>query len=255
MKFAKLYKPFAAVILAMSSPALAEPTEVVVRVISQDAKFVGDQMGGARVVLRNAETGQVLADGITTGGTGNTKQIMESTGRSPMRATTDAAAFVTGLDLSQPTLVTAEVVGPLAQMQAKIRVTSQRWIVPGQPVTSGDGWVIELPGLAVNIIAPQPNTLSAKGTRTIAVTATTMLMCGCPITSGGLWDAKDYAVEVMAYQAGRKVASGKLDFIEAPGRFGGDFTLPTSGVYELIVSARNIRTGNAGVGRTSVIIP
>ncbi|CAO1653817.1 MULTISPECIES: hypothetical protein [unclassified Parasphingorhabdus] len=239
----------------MSAPALAEPTEVVVRVISQDAKFVGDQMGGARIVLRDAESGNVLADWITAGGTGNTRQIMESTGRSPMRATPDAAAFSTQLDLSQPTRVTAEVFGPLAQMQASSRVTSQRWIVPGQPVTSGDGWVVELPGLAVNIIAPQPNTHSAKGSRTIEVMSSTMLMCGCPITSGGLWDAKDYKVEVTAYQVGRKIASGKLDFIEAPGRYGGDFTLPTSGVYELIVSARNTRTGNAGVDRTSVIIP
>ena len=202
MKFAKLYKIITAGILAMSSPALAEPTEVVVRVISQDAKFVGDQMGGARVVLRDAETGEVLADGITTGGTGNTKQI-----------------------------------------------------VPGQPVTSGDGWVVELPGLAVNIIAPQPNTHSAKGSRTIEVMSSTMLMCGCPITSGGLWDAKDYEVEVAAYQAGRKIASGKLDFVEAPGRFGGDLTLPEKGAYELFVSARNTRTGNTGVDRTSVIVP
>jgi hypothetical protein len=255
MKPAKFFKLILVGILAMSSPVFAEPTDVVVRVISQDAKFVGDQMGGARVVLRDAETGQVLADGITTGGTGNTKQIMESTGRSPLRATTDAAAFKTQLELSQPTLVTAEVVGPLAQMQASIRVTSQRWIVPGQPVTSGDGWVIELPGLAVNIITPQPNRHNVNGGRTVKVMVSTMLMCGCPITSGGLWDAKDYEVQVMAYQASRKIASGKLDFIEAPGRFGGDLTVPEEGVYQLIVSARNTRTGNTGVDRTSVIIP
>ena len=255
MKFPKLCKILVAAILVMSSPALAEPTDVVVRVISQDAKFIGDQMGGARIVLRDAETGQVLADGITTGGTGNTKQIMESTGRSPIRATPDAAAFTTQLDLSQPTRVTAEVFGPLAQMQASSRVTSQRWIIPGQPVISGDGWVIELPGLVVNIIAPQAVTRSADGNRTVTVLTSTMLMCGCPITSGGLWDAEDYELEVIAYQAGRKIASGKLDFIEGPGRFGGDLALPEKGTYELFVSARNTRTGNTGVDRTSVIVP
>ena len=255
MKFTKLYKIITAGILAMSSPALAEPTEVMVRVISQDAKFIGDQMGGARVVLRDAETGQVLADGITAGGTGNTKQIMESTGRSPMRATPDAAAFTTQLELSRPTLVTAEVVGPLAQMQASIRVSSQRWIIPGQTVNSGDGWVIELPGLVVNIITPQAVTSTADGNRTITVLTSTMLMCGCPITSGGIWDAEDYELEVIAYQAGRKIASGKLDFVESPGRFGGDLTLPEKGAYELIVSARNTRTGNTGVDRTSFIVP
>ena len=64
-------------LLAISAPAYAEPTPVTVRVISQDAKFVGDGMGGARVTLRDARTGRVMANGVTKGGTGDTDQIMK----------------------------------------------------------------------------------------------------------------------------------------------------------------------------------
>ena len=62
--------------LAIASSAAAEPTQIVVRVISQDGKFVGDHTGGASVTLRDAKTGKVLALGSTKGGTGNTDRIM-----------------------------------------------------------------------------------------------------------------------------------------------------------------------------------
>jgi hypothetical protein len=91
-------------LLAISAPAYAEPTPVTVRVISQDAKFVGDGMGGARVTLRDARTGRVMANGVTKGGTGDTDQIMKSIGRSPLRASAEAAAFFATLEIERPTL-------------------------------------------------------------------------------------------------------------------------------------------------------
>ncbi len=47
--------------LLATAPATAEPTSVTVHAISQDAKFIGDSMGGVEVVLRNAKTGKQLA--------------------------------------------------------------------------------------------------------------------------------------------------------------------------------------------------
>lgn len=239
--------------LAISTPLHAQPTGVTVRVIAEDAKYVGDAVGGAHITLRDAETGAVLASGVTTGGTGDTGRIMEASGRSPLRATADAAAFVTAIDISRPTLVTLEASGPVALPQSAVHVTAQRWVMPGEAVDTGDGWTVELPGLAVSVTAPFVHTRLPEGGRTVAVNASVMLLCGCPITPGGKWDAKDYGVEVTAYQAGRRVAAGKLDFLAAPGRFGGSITLPKSGVYELVVYARNLRTGNAGLGRSTVI--
>ena len=61
---------------AFSAAAHAEPTDIVVRVLSKDAKFIGTSMGGMRVTLRDAHTGEILATGLTQGGTGDTKRLI-----------------------------------------------------------------------------------------------------------------------------------------------------------------------------------
>lgn len=57
-------------------PAAALQTTVTVRVISQDAKFIGTGMGGIRVTLRNAETREILDRGLIEGSTGDTPSLM-----------------------------------------------------------------------------------------------------------------------------------------------------------------------------------
>jgi hypothetical protein len=37
--------------------ASAEPTEIIVRVLAKDSKFVGTSMGGMRIILRDATKG------------------------------------------------------------------------------------------------------------------------------------------------------------------------------------------------------
>ena len=54
----------------------AAETRVMVRARTKDAKFIGTSMGGALVVIRKADTGEVLASGLTSGGTGDTRRIM-----------------------------------------------------------------------------------------------------------------------------------------------------------------------------------
>jgi hypothetical protein len=39
----------------------SQPTEIVVRVIAKDGKFLGDDIGGALVTLRDVQTGELLA--------------------------------------------------------------------------------------------------------------------------------------------------------------------------------------------------
>ena len=62
------------------SAAQAEPTEIVVRVLGNDSKFIGTSMGGMRVTLRDAQTGEILATGLTQGATGDTRRIMHEDG-------------------------------------------------------------------------------------------------------------------------------------------------------------------------------
>jgi hypothetical protein len=234
--------------LLVAGPAWAEPTPVKVHAISQDAKFIGDSMGGVEVVLRDAKTGKILAKGLTVGGTGDTKKIMEAVGRSPMLTTPDAAHYSTTLDISVPTLVKVELRGPLGRPLTMQRATSERWLVPG--ISAGDGWVVELPGLAIEV-----DGVSAMiAGRAATVTAKVGLMCGCPITPGGLWDAADYEVTAELRRKGELPTRISLIFSAAPGQFSGALTPGFSGKGELWIVARNRRTGNTGVARVPVRI-
>lgn len=237
------------ILLAAGTPANAEPTEIVVRVISEDAKFIGDSMGGASVVLRAAQSGRVLARGKTSGGTGNTALIMQANGRSPVISTPDAAAFITQVDINEPTLIDLEVTGPDARPGSQIRIVSQRWVMPGQPVNIGDGWVVELPGLSISPTASAVRDSAADGTRAFTVSAKVELLCGCPITPGGVWDAKDYQVTASIWQHGRRVSEFPLQFTEAPGGFAGRIVLPVKGKVRMFIHALNVVTGNSGVAK------
>ena len=227
-----------------AAPARAEPTPVTVRVISQDAKFVGDHTGGAEIELRDVATGRVLARGRTTGGTGDTARIMQPSGRSPLRAGPDAAAFTTVLDLSRPTLVELVARGPLGRPASAVRVAAQRWMMPGEPVTAGDGWVVELPGLA---LTPK---VSVTGDG-LAITARVEPHCGCPIAADGLWRAADYEVTASLWAGNRRLAAAPLAFTAAPGEFSGTLAPPGGrpATARLVVFARNRVTGATGLAQ------
>jgi hypothetical protein len=46
------------------------PTKLTVRVIARDGKFLGDDIGGALITVRDFHTGELLASGRTHGGSG-----------------------------------------------------------------------------------------------------------------------------------------------------------------------------------------
>lgn len=228
--------------LLTTAPALAEPTSVTVHAISQDAKFIGDSMGGVEVVLRDAKTGKELAKGITAGDTGDTNKIMEAVGRSPMRTSPGAAHYSTTLDISVPTLVRVELRGPLGRPLTMQSAMSDRWLVPGISAVAGNAWVVELPGLAIEMDGISTLTQGQATT----LTAKVSLMCGCPIADGGLWDAADYQVVAILRQKGQPTERIPMFFSVAPGQFTGTMLPNFSGKGELWIIARNKRTGNTG---------
>lgn len=62
--------------LVSAGTVQALETRVDVRVRTKDAKFLGTSMGGALITIRNTDTGELLATGVTAGTTGNTATIM-----------------------------------------------------------------------------------------------------------------------------------------------------------------------------------
>ena len=55
-------------LVMMTTSAWAVPTEITVHVKTKDAKFLGTSMGGALVTIKDAQTGELLAKGVTSGG-------------------------------------------------------------------------------------------------------------------------------------------------------------------------------------------
>lgn len=196
---------FLAALLA-AAPALAVPTPVTVRVISQGAKFIGSGMGGVDIMLVDAATGAELAKGRVEGGTGDTAKIMNGLPRGAPIADDTAAKFSATIDIAEPRLVRLLVAGPKRPAGVEVAKTEVRWLIPGQPVV-GDGWVVELPGLAL--------TARREGGREGGrVVADVSMLCGCPIAPGTLWDEERFRLN--AWVGGKPVP---LAFAGQTGRF------------------------------------
>lgn len=190
---------------ALAAPALAVPTPVAVRVLSQGAKFIGDGMGGVEVTLVDVATGKTLKQGKVIGGTGDTARIMPGAPRGAPMASEGVATFATMLDIAEPTEIRLTVNGPLKPAGTAVSLTTTRWLIPGQPI-AGDGWVVELPGLAL--------TAKREGGRVVADVS---MLCGCPIAPGSLWDASRFRID--AWVGDKRVP---LAFAGHTGRFAGD---------------------------------
>ena len=256
MRFLKIATALLALAGALApAAALAEATDVTVRVLSRDAKFVGSSMGGVRITLSDAQTGEPLATGLTSGGTGDTSKIMhDDRGRRARLADDSAAAFRTTLDLERPRLVEVKAHGPLAAPQAAHTVTSTQWVVPGRDLSGGDGWVLELPGFVVEVLEPGGHTALSADAGAVQVRASVEMMCGCPIKPGGLWDADGYEVAMTLHRDGERVGEFGLDYAGETSRFEGRVPIDGAGTYEVVVHAYDRETGNTGLDRTTFVV-
>lgn len=232
--------------------AAAEPTPVTVHVISQGAKFIGSSMGGAHVTITDVRTGEVLANGVTSGSTGNTKHIMQTAHpRGTPLSKGGAAKFETTLDIDRPQKIKVTAQGPTAQAQASNTVSATQWVLPGKGVTAGDGVRLEMPGFVVDVQEPPAHLKLAGTPQTIALEANVTMMCGCPITPGGLWDANAYDVTAMIYRNGEKMREAPLAYAGATSQFATQLTVEQPGSYEAIVYAYDPKTGNTGLDKVT----
>lgn len=253
MKKTYLYLIILWLLASTAITAFAKPTRLVVRAKAKDAKFIGSSIGGARIIVRDAVSGSLLAEGFTEGSTGNTQKIMEQPhARHQQLSDEETAAFTTTIDIDKPTLLTIEGYGPWPQPQARIQVQSQLWLIPGKDI-AGDGLVLEFPGFVVNVLSPQTHESMAVGTG-IAVTANVVLMCGCPVTAGGIWDANQYEVQALVEKDGKSMPAVPLSISDKASTFTGILDAREAGLYQLTVYAYDPRTGNTGLSTTNFIV-
>jgi hypothetical protein len=235
--------------------AVAEPTDITVRVLAKDSKFVGTSMGGMRIVLRDAQTGELLATGVTAGGTGDTSLIMhKDRGSRAVLSDEQSAKFTATLDLDEPRLIEVEAYGPLGQPQAAARVLATQWVVPGRHLTGGDGFVLDLPGLVVDVLAPPAHVRVGRDAGEVDVRANVVMMCGCPIEPGGLWDADKLEVKAIVKRNGEEVEQIPLAFAGETSQFAVKVPIGEPGFYEVIVYAHDPANGNTGLDRTTFIV-
>lgn len=207
----------------VTTAAAQTATTIRVRVVSHDAKIIGSGVGGARVYVKNAATGEVLAQGLQQGGTGNTTAIVvEPVSRgNAIYDTEGAAVFTAELELAEPTLLEFVGEGPLDFAQAMQRTTKTMLVVPGEHIL-GNGVVLELNGFIVQTLEPQePVKLEGE----LEIKARVRMMCGCPLEPGGLWDAGRVRVSANVYHNGSLVKQQYLKYGGEPNIFIGTMSL------------------------------
>lgn len=232
---------------AQETSAEAVPTRIMVRAISRDAKIIGSGVGGALIRVEDASTGAVLARGRQEGGTGDTELIMSTPRARGMSIydTEGAAGFLAELSISEPTVVNISALGPLDYPQASHSASKQLLVIPGEHV-EGDGVILELHGFIVEILQPEPNS-AVDGE--LLVTARVRMMCGCPITPGGLWDANTKEIVARLKSDGETVAEAPLRYAGEASTFGGTLRVPGGarrGDLELEVLASDPAEENFG---------
>lgn len=165
-----------ALLTVIAVSASAVETRVTVSVLSKDAKFIGTTMGGALVTIRNVDTGDLLASGLTEGSTSNTALLMtDNITRRTTLVDDRSAKFQATVDINEPTLVEIMARGPMAQRQSAASASVTQWLLPGKHVTAGNAVLLEIPGFVVDVLSPPAHhRMSGPADVTIRVNLTMM---------------------------------------------------------------------------------
>lgn len=239
-------------LLFIPSSLLAQETTVMVRARAKDAKFIGSSIGGARILIKDATTGEILAQGFTRGSTGNTESLMKQPQERHKNLSDEkTAGFEASLDLEEPVFVSVEAYAPYNKKQARVLSSTQLWLIPGKDIT-GDGLVLEIPGFIVDILSPQTHE-RLKADEAVTLKANVVMMCGCPVSEGGIWDASGYEIKAIISQEGKKLKEVSLQPEEKSSTFSASTNLE-KGLYEVTVYAYDPVTGNTGLDKTNIIL-
>ena len=244
-------------------------TQIDVRVIAKDGKYLGDDIGGALVTIHDVATGELLARGNTSGGSGQANLMEIPLTRSEVLPVDEASVFTATLDLDEPCLIRVTAHGPLAAQQSANTVSQTQWVYPGKNITGGEkggGFLLEIPGLVVQILNPPTHYLPQTAPQEIEIRANVTMMCGCPIGKGHPpWHPEQFDVSAVIKQEANGTIVLPLPYDEnaqygAPSQFCNSWQVPANEtgqpqIYEITVSAFQQKTGNTGVDKATVIIP
>ncbi len=208
-------------------------------------------------MVRDAKTGQILAQGMQQAGTGDTDLIMRKprVRGATVFGTLDASGFLAVINLERPTVVevTAEgtsrqSAGDPARLENIAAGSGSGCSGRGSP--AGDS---RLP--IVKPVSPQLDA-KIKAESPLEVRATVTMSCGCPIEPGGLWDANKIHVMARVIREGKIEAEVPMQYAGVQNTFAGNVSVNAPGRVELQVLAMDPGNANFGLNRQDfTVIP
>lgn len=237
-------------------------TRVLVRVQARGGKFIGPDGGYSLVTLREVVSGEILAQRIATGGSGAlsttfspgaTRDVIVTPGPSgecvqwlSAPAGQSTAGLLATLDLHRPTLVEFSATALSSGIPNGHVAKQQMWLTPGVHLDREPGVVLVIPGLNVQILAPD---VAAPPSGSVNVTAWVAMMCGCKIADASPWLPAEFSVTARLQAVGGDFISETPLAFQATSTFGtaAPVALPAgAGNYELVVNAVQAAEGNVG---------
>ncbi len=223
----------------------ATPTEINVRVLAKDAKFIGTSMEGALVTITDVDANKVLASGTTEGATGNTKVIMKTPkARHDHLSDAESAVFKATLEVTHPMRVRVSAKGPMNLGDRAMEVSTEMWLIPGKHLNQNDAILLELPGFYIQSELEDKPAAQSQ----VKVVSEVRMMCGCPIEPDGLWDANHYEITAYLLKNGKELARKPMKFVETS-KFEASFKISGAGNYEIVTFAYDPTKANTGVDR------
>src|SRR5271169_5878126 len=244
--------------LALASTAFgqteAKETKIMIRAIARDAKVIGTHVGGARITVRDVATGEILAQGMEQGGTGDTDVIMKKPHTRGMTVFSagDASGYLAVLHLDKPTVVEVSAEGPLGNAQATQRSSKTLLLVPGEDVL-GEGILLEIHGFIITPLAPLHDA-KVKAGSPFEVRATVTMACGCPTEPDGLWDANKIRVVARLLRDGKVESEIPMTYAGVQNTFHVDVPVTAPGPMELQVLALDPGSANFGMMKEAVAV-
>ncbi len=101
-----------------------------------------------------------------------------------------------------------------------------------------------MPGFVVTALAPQNNqTIQLQnGKAEVDVKSHVVMMCGCPVTPDGLWDANQYEVKAIIHSKNGEITSVPLKYAGKTSMFSGSISIYPKG--SIRSSFIRLRPGN-----------
>lgn len=238
-------------------------TQLQVWVQARGGKFLGDDIGGAWVTVRDSQTGELLADGATSGDSGQlvpdyvpgaSQRPIITPGSAPtiswLVPQSTTASFRVELRLRHPTMLEIAVFGALGGLQTAHRAVATQWALPGDQLTVS----IEISGLILQVMEPVTHLELPSVGLPVSLQAKVAMMCGCPIQEGMPWVPADFDVSAQIRAAGSSALTRvPLAFSSGnvPGIFEGLYTVSQPGFYSATIQAVQRSTGNTGAGEVT----